>query len=287
MKGSNVVGEIAPGAKPSPDAKATPKKKPAADKPERALPTDRLAFKKQLELLRAYAVAGAQSDKPVALKELTRLTGWNIGTVSYCNPFFSEAGFITKVGNGYVPVPEVASFAKAWSFDAQKAGFRLAPVLRRAWFGKVLLPRLAMNRMPESEAITELAVDAKASTKFKPQLKTVIDYLECAGLVERDGGSLKPGPTVRSEDAPSKPDESQQPPEQRDASRREVQGAPFVSTAFSHAPEGAIRFHVEVEIDLRELATWKPEVVSAFFGGVAQVISAKAMMEKDSTKQGE
>lgn len=283
MKGSTVVGEIAPGTKPSPDAKAPPKKRPAADKPERALPTDRLAFKKQLELLRAYAIAAAQSDKPVALKELTKLTGWNIGTVSYSNPFFNEAGFITKVGNGYVPVPEVASFAKAWSFDAQKAGYRLAPVLRRAWFGKVLLPRLAMNRMPESEAITELAVDAKASTKFKPQLKTVIDYLECAGLVERDGGNLKPGPTAGSEES-SKLDDPQQPPDSGSPSR--AQTAPFVSTAFAHAPEGAIRFHVEVEIDLRELATWNPDVVSALFGGMAQVISAKAMMEKDSTKQG-
>lgn len=39
-------------------------------------------------------------------------------------------------------------------------------------------------------------------------------------------------------------------------------------------PEGAIRLHVHEVISPRELATWSPERITAFFAGIAQVIEA-------------
>lgn len=85
----------------------------------------------------------------------------------------------------------------------------------------------------------------------------------------------------RGDDVATSPSDSPQ-PVQVSPQRREPSGQ--TTTSFSQSPEGAIQFSVSVNVDLRELAQWRPEVVAAFFNGVAQVISAKAMVERDVSK---
>lgn len=269
----------------SPNTDAPPQAT-SAQKPTRALPTPRMSFPKQLEVLRAFAVAAGQTNKPVNNTELANLTKLNVSSASYNNVFFAESGFITKIGNGYVPATEVASFARTWAFDPAKAAHKLAPLMRRTWYGDVVLRELAMRPRPENDLISELGDLAAATTDYRPQLRLLLDYLEAAGLVERDGSTVREGPTARGQDssrsedngtAPEAPLQTQAPP-----TRREPTGP--VATSFSQSPEGAIQFSVNVNVDLRELAQWRPEVVAAFFNGVAQVISAKAMVERDVSK---
>jgi len=41
-------------------------------------------------------------------------------------------------------------------------------------------------------------------------------------------------------------------------------------------PEGVLRFAVDVDIDLNEMATWEPQLITRFFDGLAMMLTAKA-----------
>ena len=53
-----------------------------------------------------------------------------------------------------------------------------------------------------------------------------------------------------------------------------------VSTVFSQPADGLVQFNVSVKVDMREFAGWAPERITAFFGGIAQVLAAKGSIEK-------
>jgi hypothetical protein len=63
-------------------------------KPTRTLPFDRVAFPKQLEIVRAYGAASAQGAKVVTNAEVASMVGLSHETVSMCNGFFVSLGFI-------------------------------------------------------------------------------------------------------------------------------------------------------------------------------------------------
>jgi hypothetical protein len=52
-----------------------------------------------------------------------------------------------------------------------------------------------------------------------------------------------------------------------------------VSTAVQSTP-GKFNLNISVEVDMAEFATWRPERIQAFFRGVAEVLAAKADVEK-------
>jgi hypothetical protein len=45
-----------------------------------------------------------------------------------------------------------------------------------------------------------------------------------------------------------------------------------------------LRFNVDVSVDMKEFATWKPDRISAFWAGIAQVLAAKAAVEQEGTE---
>jgi hypothetical protein len=47
---------------------------------------------------------------------------------------------------------------------------------------------------------------------------------------------------------------------------------------------GSVQFNISVKVDMTEFANWPPDLVTAFFGGIAQVLSAKAAVEKAASK---
>ena len=44
--------------------------------------------------------------------------------------------------------------------------------------------------------------------------------------------------------------------------------------------EGAMRFNVSFTVDMAEMANWRADRIAAFFAGIAQVLAAKAEVEK-------
>ena len=199
-----VVGQIAP------DESATPptKQKRSAPRPIKSLPTDRLSFEKQVLLLRCYAVASGAENKAVSISDLASLSKLNPTSAGLNNTFLAEAGAIVKAGTSYQPATEVISFERAYQFDSEKAGHKLAPIFRRAWFGSAILRKVALGPITEQDAITELADVARATTEHSSQLRLLLEYLSVAGLIERDAnGVVRAGRLARDDSPMQAPEE--------------------------------------------------------------------------------
>lgn len=254
----------------------------AERKPTKVLPTPRVGFAKQLTMLRGYA-ALAIDEKPVTTSAVSELAKLHPNTAVLATPFWLDVGFIQKVGSGYVPATEVVQYHRAVAWNPDTAPLKLAPLLRRTWFAQKLLPRLSMESLSEQEAIEALAEASAAPPQYSGQLGFILEYLAVSGLIRREGGQVKngdaapPEETIVRNETPVSYDPE---PVQREPSR-----ASAVATAFSHAPEGVLRFNVDVSVDMKEFATWRPERITAFWAGIAQVLAAKAEVEGKAPRQ--
>lgn len=259
-----------------------PKPKPARSRPSRPLPTNRIAFPKQLEILRAYAALSGPQSKPVSNKALAGIVKLAADTVSLVNPFLADAYLLIKIDNGYAPTEDVQSFARAFDWSPDTAAERLAPTLARTWFWDVLQPRLQMRTISEKDAVQALAEFVGASREYEPQLATILDYLTVAGLVERDGGMVR-----RTSKAPARDEPVKDEPKDEQVAERHMPREPQVLVQQAQAriygggsPQGAIAFDVSVRVSMAEMSGWSADRIAAFFGGVAQVLAAKGKAEE-------
>jgi hypothetical protein len=250
-------------------------------RPTRILPTSRIAFDNQLNILRGYAAASGTSLKAVTNDEVAKIVGSIMSsTISLSNAFFADNGLLIRNDQAFVPSQDVIAFARAWDWSPASAAQKLAPVLRRTWFAELLVPLLQFQARPEEEVISELGGHVNAGTEYRPQLKTLIDYLEAANVVRRDNGSIRlvsggapatPAPETTKRDASAEPGEG------RDTK------TPVVATSFAQATQGIINFHVDVRVDMAEFSDWSADRITAFFAGVAQVLAAKSALEKEAS----
>lgn len=249
-------------------------------KPTKALPTDRIAFPRQLDLLRAYAVASGPNKRQVTLAEVAALIKMNAATISLANAFFTEIGLLIKgEGGKYLPGQAVIDYARAYDWDQATAGTKLAPILASAWFGEALLPRLQFSKsMTEAQVTALLGQEAEAVTYYAKHLGFIIEYLIVADLVRREGANIALGSRTSpvSEVAVAETTNKGT----RDTEPRP--SAPMVQTVFSQAPEGKVQFYVNINVDMAEISRWSPDRIAAFFAGLAQVLAAKGSIEKES-----
>ncbi|MEX2156342.1 MAG: hypothetical protein WD773_05830 [Gemmatimonadales bacterium] len=265
-------------AKPESGAKARPIK---------TLPTDRIKFDKQLDLLRAYAAISGPTLKSVSNKDVAGVVEMVASTVSISNKFFSEMGFLLAASDGgYTPASDVVSYVRAYEWKPETAAYKLAPTILRTWFAERLVPKLRYRQMDEAEAITDLAEEAAASQVYQNQLKILLDYLTASGIIVRENGRVNLGPqanavasgngtaatTAGVPDAPRP--ETAAPPKGKGAA---------VSTVFNAPTEGVVEFHVSVRVDMSEFKGWQGDRIAAFFGGIAQVLAAKGKIEEDAS----
>jgi len=266
-----------------PEAKK-PEAKPAApetQQPTRKLPTDRIAFQKQLDILRAYGLASAGGTKAVHYSAAAEVVKMSANTVSLMNTFMIDNGFVQKSGNDFIPDKSLIEFAQAYSWNPDTAPKKLAPLIRRTWFGEVMLMRLQFRAMSTDDMVSDLAGQVAAAPEFKSQIETLIDYGVTAGLVRRDGTQLSLG-DVSDAPAPEPPrptteNAMSQQPETRSDPPARTPGA--VGTGFM-STEGGVQFHVAIKVDMQEMAGWSPDRIAAFFSGLAQVLAAKKGTEQ-------
>lgn len=238
--------------------------------PSRKLPTTRAGFSKQLDALRAYALLSANGSAAVRYPKVGETIKIHESNVSSMNPFFLENGFIEKSGNGYVPHSAVLEFNRAYSWNADTAGQKLAPLLRDSWFAQALVHRISFRAMPEDEAIEILASACNAGPEAKLSLKILIDYLEVAGLVRRENGSLS-AQMQQVERAPI----VEPPPAPVEPAPVSSDSRPAPKNMAEATKGGAISFQINVNVDMAEIASWPADRITAFFSGVAQVIAAQ------------
>lgn len=158
----------------------------AKHRPRKALPTDRATFSKQLDVLRAAAAASGPDRKPLSNEEIAKVVNIHFGTVSNCNPFFLESGLMTRNKMQNIPCDEVFAYADRYKWDQDKAGHKLAPVIKKTWFCSTLVPKLNYREMSIDEAVGFLADEAGATPEYKAQLVMLIEYMRVSGIVTVD-----------------------------------------------------------------------------------------------------
>jgi hypothetical protein len=250
----------------------------SGSKPTKFLPTDRITFPRQLDLLRAWAAASGPTSKSVSNNDVGPIVKMTGSTVSINNAFYAQSGFLSKADGGYIPAPDVFSFLRAHEWSPDTSATKLAPIVAKTWFAEVLLPKLSFGPVTTDEAIQNLADACNAGPDYRGQLRFLLEYLKASGLIEWDGNQVKKGATIvtstntaPSTDNPQTP--SNPPPVTSEPVKR-------VAATFFGTTEGAVNFNVSVRVDMGEFANWKPERIAAFFGGMAQVLAAKANVEK-------
>jgi hypothetical protein len=244
-------------------------------RPTKILPTDRITFTRQLDLLKAWAASSSPPGRIVTNNDVADMVKMQSSTVSLANPFFASVGLLQKAEGGYVPSADVMNFFRAAEYS-DTPGHKLAPTMRESWFGVALLPKLSYRPMTEAEALSVLHDAATAGADYRNQLKMLIDYLVAAGVAQRDGEMIKAAKPA-FEFGPS----GNPPPEAARQSEPEpnIPAKQNIATAFAASPEGGISFHISVRVNMEQFATWKPERITAFFAGIAQMLAAKAKIE--------
>lgn len=297
MPNSDATSEVAP-ASPAPNGtKAEPKtpvdlRPSSTAKPTRVLPTTRIAFAKQLELLRAYAVVAGPSQHSVSLKDAAAILKIAHQTVALATPFFFDVGLLRKAEMGKaVPSEAVREFNVANEWEPASASYKLAPVFVESWFWQAIQGRLRHQRtMQEHEVLAAIQLACGASQQHRPQLLQLLAFLNAAGLIEREGTVVRIGSVASNTyQAPAAVSEAVADDTVTDSGNGaghapatpSAQRGAGVSTSFAQGPgaQGMLRFNVSVNVDMSEMRDWKPDRIAALFTGIAQVLAAKADVE--------
>ena len=272
-----ITGVMSKHKKPTKKAKKAATVQSSGSKPNKYLPTDRITFP------RGWAAASGPTSKIVSNNDVGPIVKMTGSTVSINNAFYAQNGFLIKADGGYIPAPEVFSFLRAYEWSPESAAAKLGPILNKTWFAEVLLPKLSFGPLTMDEAIQNLADACNAGPGYRGQLRFLLDYLGNGGLIEWDGNQVRKGSTsvtttttAPNTDIPQTP--SNPPPATTESPKR-------VGPTFFGTTEGAVNFNVSVRVDMGEFATWQPARIAAFFSGMAQVLAAKADVEKVKDEQ--
>lgn len=263
-------------AKPKPKPKPTPT---VAARPTKFLPSERIAFPKQLDILRGWAAASGPLRKPVTNNDVAEIVKMQPSTVSMANAFFSSIGLLLKTESGYVPSEEVTAFLRAYEWSPDTASQKLAPVISKSWFAEGLLSKLAFGPLTEDECVQHLADAAKAAPDYRVNLRILLEYLTAAGLTQKDGNMVKKGTVnmTATTAAASTNDPTASPTPKQDSQSPDL--AKTMPSLFG-TTEGKVQFNIAVTVGMGEFANWQADRITSFFGGIAQVLAAKAKVEK-------
>lgn len=246
-------------------------------KPAKFLATDRIQFpKRQFDTLRAFVIAASKSEQPASLSEVAPLANLSVNTLSVITTFFVNANLITKSeGNKFAPTSESIEYERSYNWNPETAAHALMPALENTWFAKTILSHLKVRgTMTMQEASELLASEAVASPEYKPQIRITIDWLVMTGVLDRDGEVLKMARRGHFKPAPH----SAAPPPKPEADKHVEHVPPAPRQQQTTDEAGRISLNVAISIDVRELSTMTPERITAFFHGLAEVVSAKGSL---------
>jgi len=261
--------------------KIMPKPAAQASRPSKFLPSERITFSRQLDILRGWAAASGPLHKTVNNNEVAKIVDAQPSTVSINNAFYSSVGLLSKADGGYVPAEELTAFLRAYEWNKDTAAQKLAPVLSKAWFYEALGSKLEFGPRTEADCLQDLADVASAGPDYRPNLRMLIEYLIAAGLIQRDGGMLKKGSAAMATATIPATNNTEPPPvpNKQDTPTAPNPAASMMPSLFG-TTEGQVQFNIAVKVNMGEFATWQADRIAAFFGGIAQVLAAKAKVEE-------
>jgi hypothetical protein len=265
-------------------------KKPAAasngsaeqGRPNRPLPTDRIGFQRQLDILRAFAIASGENKNPVRNADVAAVSDFAASTLSQANAFLVDSGMLVRTTDGFIPDDAVLAFAHAYKWQPETAAHKLASILSETWFAEALLPRLQFRDISETEAFTTLSEEVGADPRYREQIAMLLMYLEAANLLRREGNMI--ALCKAHHEAHNAPKTPRQPAADRPAARPDPSPPPAPAQPESRQPRNAFDFSVSFNVSMDELHEWSADRIAAFFNGVATVINAKKGTVEKSTE---
>lgn len=250
------------------------------EKPGKILPTERISFSKQLDILRAYAAASGAERESVSNNDVAGIVNMSPSTTTLANAFFADIGLLQKGARGYIPSNEVFNYSRAYEWDPDTAIHKLAPFINKTWFAKALMPKLSFRSLTEDEALTSLAEAADAGPDYKNQLRTLLDYTEAVGLIKRNGDQIQRVSPVKDMGDGK---EAVPPPTREGKLEMEAEEPKTVRSGLPSEPtEGVVEFHIDIKVNMAELSGWSADRISAFFSGIAKVLASKEGIEKNN-----
>lgn len=164
------------------------------NKLSKTLPTDRIPFARQLEIIAAIPVAHEKAGGPITFKEVGAIIGMSEATLMQASAFFGDVGLIQRVEGGkFNHSPELQDYYRLHQFAPEKAWSKLAPIFERSWFGQEIVPRLKIRALEEKDALVCLAEASNAEKVHEAQLRLALEFLQRVGLISRDGNQLRLG----------------------------------------------------------------------------------------------
>jgi hypothetical protein len=178
------------GANPPSSGTAAKAQKQRSD---RSLPTDRLSFEKQIEVLRVIAQISGNGRRPVTAEDLSASIGLRGNTGGLSNKFFRDSGWVESAGRGmYAATEPLLEYHRHLNVDAQDVvGARryLAVAAQGSWYWDALDPMLDEGGARPTLALHALS-KAAGAYDHTPQLLQILTWLEWLGLVRREGELL-------------------------------------------------------------------------------------------------
>lgn len=175
---------------------------------ERPLPTDRLSFEKQIDVLRAIARLSGRERRAVTAEQLSEAMGMKGNTAGLSNRFFVESNLVEFIGRGsYTASGALLDYHRHLSVDPQDlvgAVRCLVPAIQQSWYWQVIEPMLD-GGLPERMALLSLS-GAAGATEHTAQLQIVLQFLVWLRMLRRDGDTLLAGEHFGSP-LPTGPDE--------------------------------------------------------------------------------
>ncbi len=156
-----------------------------------ALPSERVPFETHFEVLRQFVVRTKHGAQAVGTADIEG------GTIPKQSAALNVR-FLTSIGllkedenvkNKYVPTPTAIKYVTTRNANPEKARPILRSVVEGSWFGQFATTWFSIHpATKESEFVQELAMEGEVSDMAKKQLalKTIVDYLDYAGIVGRD-----------------------------------------------------------------------------------------------------
>jgi len=253
--------------------------KTAAPKPTKFLPSERITFTRQLDVLRGWAAASGPLRKVVSNVEVAKVVDMQPSTVSLNNAFYSSVGLLNRADGGYAPAEDVTAFLRAYDWNKETAAQKLAPILSKSWFYEALASKLEFGSRSEAECLQDLGDAANASQEYKANLRMLLEYLQAVGLIQRDGDMIKKG-GVNVATSSTQASYAESPASSKQDTVNVGDSTSKAIPSLFGTTEGQVQFNIAVKVNMGEFATWQADRIAAFFSGIAQVLAAKAKVEQ-------
>lgn len=171
-------------------------------RPERPIPTDRLRFDNQVQVLKTVASLSGNNRRGVDAETMSAAIELKGGTGGLNSRFFRSVNWFESVGRGeYTASPGLLLYSRHINIDPDghyEATEGMRGEMRRSWVWEVVGPMLESGNPIREKALLLPLAQAAGAQNHTAQLETIIEWLVWVGLALRDGEFVKLAETEQS-----------------------------------------------------------------------------------------